>query len=202
MTLLELLVKELPKRGGWPKSAHGVVQDASGNFWFFKNGTPYYNGKHWGAAKLSADFEWIDIDWDISPLLAEDNHHAIITREQYEDAIAEEHAAGWNGEGLPPVGMKVEWRSEKYGWSAGTVAAYDAKYPKTAIIRHSDGYTGCHRDEIRTKAERDRDLSIDNLAYFLDSFDFTRFSAYVVAKEILEAVESGEITGLKLSDKE
>lgn len=111
--LIELLKNKLPGRGGWPKSAHGVVQDSSGQVWFFKNGKPYYTGKIWGADKLSKDFDWVD--WEISLPLAEDNHYAIITREQYEAAIAAPDTE-WDGKGLPPVGCECEYETIKDNW--------------------------------------------------------------------------------------
>lgn len=127
MTLLELLRQELPKRGGWPE---GAVKATSYGF---------IPGVHF----------WDDNDFmvDYSDLTTRALGEEKITREQYE-------ATGWDGTGLPPVGMKVEWLSDEYGWLGGTVAAHDAKYPLIAIIRHNDGYTGCHRHELRTEAER------------------------------------------------
>ncbi|MGL4203451.1 MAG: hypothetical protein ACRCTT_18640, partial [Enterobacter roggenkampii] len=69
----------------------------------------------------------------------------------------------WDGTGLPPVGMKLEWKSEKYGWLGGTVAAHDAKYSGIAIIRHNDGYTGCHSHELRTAEMRIRSAAIEQM---------------------------------------
>ena len=142
MTLLELLRQELPKRGGWPKGVNFIAQEEGGSTWGFIN-----------KPMEDEDDEWMD-RWgrgyhkrlgDLPE--ANDHSTAIVTREQYE-------VTGWDGTGLPPVGMKVEWLSDKYGWLGGTVAAHDAKYPLIAIIRHNDGYTGCHRHELRTEAER------------------------------------------------
>lgn len=124
MTLLELLRQELPKRGGWPEGA--VKATAYG----------FIPGVHF----------WDDNDFmmDCSDLTTRAVGEGLVTREQYD----------YDGTDLPPVGMKVEWLSDKYGWLGGTVAAHDAKYPLIAIIRHNDGYTGCHRHELRTEAER------------------------------------------------
>lgn len=141
MTLLELLRQELPKRGGWPEGAVCFAQDIDGFVAGYKR-KPIsgYNGIWDGDGYLNESGWW-------SKTLTRDREIAIVTHEQYE-------ATGWDGTGLPPVGMKVEWLSDKYGWLGGTVAAHDAKYPLIAIIRHNDGYTGCHRHELRTEAER------------------------------------------------
>ena len=134
MTLLELLRQELPKRGGWPEGVREISTHASGRVFFDGRFAPQ------GLTLPMASDAWNKYKHPRSYTNA-------VTREQYE-------ATGWDGTGLPPVGMKVEWLSDRYGWLGGTVAAHDAKYPLIAIIRHNDGYTGCHRHELRTEAER------------------------------------------------
>lgn len=171
MTLLELLVKELPKRGGWPDEAHDLrfttmkfIADCAGNEYFH-----------------IADIHRLSLT----------ERQKFITREQYEAAIAAQQPV-WDGEGLPPVGVKVEWLSEQYGWLGGTVAAHDAKYPLIAIIRHNDGYTGCHRHEIRTESDRKRGEAIDAL---ISLGVFTR----PVAEKTVDAIAAGKIPGVELT---
>lgn len=142
MTLLELLCQELPKRGGWPEGVNFIAQDEGGSTWSFVNEPIKDNDDEWMDSSTTGYHGRLG---DLPE--ASDHATAIVTREQYE-------ATAWDGTGLPPVGMKVEWLSDKYGWLGGTVAAHDAKYPLIAIIRHNDGYTGCHRHELRTEAER------------------------------------------------
>lgn len=81
MTLLELLRQELPKRGGWPE---GAVKATSYGF---------IPGVHF----------WDDNDFmvDYSDLTTRALGEEKITREQYE-------ATGWDGTGLPPVGVECE----------------------------------------------------------------------------------------------
>ena len=140
MTLLELLRQELPKRGGWPEGVDRINQGWDGRL------------EKYGEDGESYDFGMETIfplttDHRVKSKCVHECGANFVTREQYE-------VTGWDGIGLPPVGMKVEWLSDKYGWLGGTVAAHDAKYPLIAIIRHNDGYTGCHRHELRTEAER------------------------------------------------
>lgn len=85
MTLLELLRQELPKRGGWPE---GVVCISHLNG-FLKKEKLTFIGDHRGSY-----FE----DWDGNR----------VTREQYE-------ATGWDGTGLPPVGVECEWQDKNTG---------------------------------------------------------------------------------------
>lgn len=51
----------------------------------------------------------------------------------------------WTGEGLPPVGLGIEWESD-YGWLGGKVVGHDQTI---TIVRHNCGYTGCHPHQVR-----------------------------------------------------
>lgn len=42
----------------------------------------------------------------------------------------------WGGEGLPPVGLRVEWESDTFGWLGGKVVGHDQS---VTIVRHNDG---------------------------------------------------------------
>lgn len=66
MTLLELLVKELPKRGGWPEGYNTIATDGLKSVWAYTS-----NGR---IAGLHMHFHC--------------NEHGCVTREQYEDVIA------------------------------------------------------------------------------------------------------------------
>lgn len=52
----------------------------------------------------------------------------------------------WDGQGLPPVGISVEWLSSAHGWLGGRVVGHDGS---VAVVSHNDGYTGCHPHEVR-----------------------------------------------------
>lgn len=108
MTLLELLRQELPKRGGWPEGAVGVVQDKDDTeFYFFIGRAPKFDGKSWWFNDDNVDNKWIYHNYK-NPL-ASDHATAIVTREQYE-------ATGWDGIGLPPVGSTCErsWAGDEW----------------------------------------------------------------------------------------
>lgn len=185
MTLLELLVKELPVRGGWPdKNMTHIFTSLEGKVCYegsFPRGSFYHNRKEYDVPDLFLE----------SRLISR-REVEVVTREQYEAAIAAQQPA-WNGEGLPPVGVKVEWLSEQYGWIGGTVAAHDAKYPLIAIIRHNDGYTGCHRHEIRTEADRKRECVVDALLSLGTSLTGP------TASIIYDAISAGKIPGVEIT---
>lgn len=92
-TLLQILTEELPKRGGWPKGADYAVQDNDGSC-----------DIKFGAGEATIEYEkrgvWVNDktpDWGIDTpesyirdlrVLASDAATAIVTREQYEAALA------------------------------------------------------------------------------------------------------------------
>lgn len=101
MTLLELLRQELPKRGGWPEGANCVTQDSDLRV---ESATC-----HPSVAKCDEDGFWFLDSSRIGGFkvdtLASDYTTAIVTREQYE-------AMGWDGVGLPQIGVECEWQDK------------------------------------------------------------------------------------------
>lgn len=134
MTLLELLRQELPKRGGWPE---GAVKATS---YGFIPGVHFWDDNYFAV-------DYIDLT---TRMLGEEK----ITREQYE-------ATGWDGTGLPPVGVECEYSWAGEPWASGVIR-YISKH--TIIIEtqaDSTGDTECayHPTDIklrplRTEAER------------------------------------------------
>lgn len=103
MRLIDILVQELPKLGGWPIGADSIFQNAKGHLIGVQ-----------GCIVSPVDMEL--------GVVAEDTHRAV-TREQYEAALVASKTE-WDGEGLPPVGCRVE---ASYGgeWVEATVAYTD-----------------------------------------------------------------------------
>lgn len=52
----------------------------------------------------------------------------------------------WDGHGLPPVGIAIEWLSSVHGWLGGRVVGHEGS---VTVVSHNDGYTGCHPHEVR-----------------------------------------------------
>lgn len=129
-TLLAILVEELPKRGGWPEGADYVVQDNDGSF-----------DIKFGAGEATVEYEergvWVndeDPNWGIDTpesyirdlkILASDAATSIITREQYEAALAAQapvaNADGW-----------IDWAGGEFPVAEGTLVD----------IKHRDGDEG------------------------------------------------------------
>lgn len=47
MKLIDILVEELPKRGGWPKSAENATQDEDGEVCFSRCRLPVFGFASW-----------------------------------------------------------------------------------------------------------------------------------------------------------
>ncbi|EGT4353042.1 hypothetical protein DOX58_21115 [Cronobacter sakazakii] len=105
MKLIDLLVRELPKRGGWPEGAvecERYLHEAQIDF--------YDKDGNWGAdcGKVYGH------DFAAACVKPREKGNGVrierVTREQYEAALAAAKQPVWDGEGLPPVGAEVEAR--------------------------------------------------------------------------------------------
>lgn len=98
MKLIDILVEELPKRGGWP-DGKGVASNGPENTVIFHElGKPPF----WFAGLTFTGKD-------------------TATKEEYEAALAA-IKQGWNGDGIPPVGYKCEYTLNNGGtWHECTV---------------------------------------------------------------------------------
>lgn len=136
--LVEILARELKE---WPEGAESAVQDSDGEVKFSRSANlPRMNSiktvwmRHEDAGGESL---WI------GARAADDYTTAIVTRaewqaavdalkpdaqrfaEDYVEANKDRHAKEWDGSGLPPVGLPVEWCSDNsVGWQEIVVLAY------------------------------------------------------------------------------
>lgn len=209
MKLIDLLVQELPKRGGWPNFAEVAVQDSDSQICFSSHNGVYTNkektdwyGGDWGSG------DWCNPFIDI---LADDRHECIVTRKQYESALAASQKPAWNGEGLPPVGCECEYLDNNGKWYPVTI-----KYASdqlvvisgvTKILGVEQG-TEIAKDIIidkpqfrplRTEAERKHEAVLESICAVLEMVaqDYKREDE---AKLIYEAIAAGKIPGVKLDD--
>lgn len=208
MKLIDLLVQELPKRGGWPDGAEIAVQDADSQICFSSHGDVYANkcqtdwyGGDWGDGYWSNPF--IDT-------IADDRHECIVTRKQYESALSASKKPTWSGEGLPPVGCECEikykchdddayWERVVILWQRGddTLVEYIGDHFKnTTQLIHK---TSMHVDfrPLRTEAERKRDIAVKVIKGLL-MFDYGDDPRVNDATFIYDAIAAGKIPGVKL----
>lgn len=103
MKLIDLLVQELPKRGGWPKDAeycHLTQYDRHCLTIVFSHRQV---GTGNNSTTSSEEMVFSGIGY-----LGNTLYDCTVTSGQYESALAASQKPAWNGEGLPPVGCECE----------------------------------------------------------------------------------------------
>ncbi len=201
MKLIDLLVKELPKRGGWPDGAEIAVQDADSQICFSSHGDVYAN-------KCQTDWyggDWGDGDWSnpFIATIADDRHECIVSRKQYESALSASQKAAWNGEGVPPVGCECEFISNGVSWGKVKVIGFD---DEKIVIRPSGeiyyAITPSNKDvfiPLRTEADKKRDAALDAIYGAIASAK-REHNRSDEADEVYKAIAAGKIPGVKLED--
>lgn len=179
MTLLDILVRELPKRGGWPDGVRTLEQYGSG---FVYDSRTSYTSEF---PLEIADF------WSTS----------LVTREQYEEALAASKPV-WNGKGLPPVGLNCEvlfkndTGPEWFSFVAtfiGTnhvvalVGLEELSYKKESLLSPDVQFR-----PIRSQEERKRDEILASLETYLVSA-YADDSAKTTEEHLYDAIADGKI---------
>ena len=183
MKLLELLVqKTLTGEFKWPKRASQIFQD-------------YDSELHPDAEMSGVYLDPVAENHRICGVPFDElSESYIVTREQYEAALAAAQQPVWNREGLPPVGMHCEIVDPDgalmYGQGeSGEVVAH---VEDTAVIRMSYGL-GCFESRClrpaRSEADKKRDEVIEALKYYVRAVD---------ASDLYDAIVAGEVKGVKL----
>lgn len=184
MTLLELLIKELPQRGGWPEGAFECFIHKNEQY----RGTFYSVGGGGVYGASSIDTNSVEYVQNCSYIPGYN-----VIREEYEVAIAAQQPL-WNGEGLPPIGCDVEYETIKGNWRKCRVMYLGEK---CNIVRTDEwGEVSCGLSvkfrPLRTEAGRKRDAAIESL---LSLHVFTR----PVAEKTIEAIAAGKIPGVEIT---
>lgn len=175
MKLIDLLVQELPKRGGWPEGAIYICTE--------KDGTPRIVGPCWHDNKSLSSFKIND-------------DKSIIYSDQYESALSASQKPAWNGEGLPPVGCECEVK-RAFDWVKCKILFIS----DTHVVLMADeeccwNTCACQFRPLRTESERKRDDAKHTIA------ELCRASASNghAADLIYDAIAAGRIPGVKLDD--
>ena len=182
MKLIDLLVQELPKRGGWPAGVDAVEQDSEGQL--FEMESDYCSD-----FKLKKCDDWIA---------------DVVTRQQYESALATSQKQTWNGEGVPPVGCECECHVDEgvihcivvgYDFDGKAIVMRNVPARKYFSIQANSGRI----KPLRTEAERKHEAVLESICAVLEMVaqDYKREDE---AKLIYEAIAAGKIPGVKLDD--
>lgn len=183
MNLIDVLVQELPKHGGWPEGVNRLQQDG--------NGTCFKIGG--GCYRAYFQFELTN-DWK----------KAVVTREQYEAALSASKKPEWNGEGLPPVGCECErkWKGQPdTHWSKIKVLWVNHEKMLIEYIgEHSKHHVQLINLQstdflpIRSEADRNRDESVNAIADICRSSASNGHSAELIYADIA----AGKIPGIRI----
>ena len=190
MKLIDLLVQELPKRGGWPDGVTHIGQDYDRELMFYGR----------GRAMTGIFLDELAIDHR-----KYGGDGAKITKEQYEFALAASQKPAWNGEDLPPCGVGCEYRfpsvNYRSDFSRGKVIAYGNQ---KAFIEHwssknefAQPLDNIEFRPLRTEAERKRDAAVEAMQRAADDGNNWIYSEYEI---IYDAIAAGKIPGVKLDD--
>lgn len=200
MKLIDLLVRELPKRGGWPNSVNSISQDDDGSLCLWnKLGAYNYQG-YWKHPEGNG----LDMYWcgENSMQESRDRGDSLITREQYEAALAASQQAAWFGEGLPPVGIKCLTIGEAgdNAWYECDILAHTMLLRKKVAVFQYGDHVSCSSEEwfkpISTEAGRKREDTKNAIAELCRASASNGHSADL----IYDAIASGKIPGIKLGD--
>lgn len=155
MKLIDILVQELPKRGGWPEGAKTVAQDSCGEVYGFNCGAPKINNGLWWTSASGTDL--ISSSKAQLDLLADDWKLTFITREQYEAALAAKNDGWieWGGGKHPPVStntvvdVKLEKGYVQSGYPAGEYS-WEHNWQGSNIITYR-----LHKPDLNSRAKDD-----------------------------------------------
>lgn len=202
MKLIDLLVQELPKRGGWPDGALSITQDNNGSLCVWDTNDPHYDRFSWKHhTGNSLVYYWHGIN---AVPLSCDHKESIVTYWQYKAALAESQKPAWNGEGLPPAGCECEFISNDTSWGVVRVIGMD---DDKVVIKPSGeiyyGITPSNRQvfrPLRTESERKRDETISEIGKASQLISNNKEQIKHIAKHIYDAIAAGKIPGVKLED--
>lgn len=195
MKLIDLLVQELPKRGGWPEGVDSIHQDHDGEIYA------------WTGSSAELLFRTGIIADNCRPYGLDASIENMVTRNQYKSVFALSQNPAWNGEGLPPVGCECEYRfpnvNYRSDFSRGKVIAYGNQ---KAFIEHwsskNEFVQPIDNIEFRpllTEAEKKHEAVLESICAVLEMVaqDYKREDE---AKLIYEAIAAGKIPGVKLEE--
>ena len=205
MKLIDLLVQELPKRGGWPEGALSITQDNDGSLCVWDTNDPHYDGFSWKHHTGNSLVHY----WHVinAVPLSCDHRESIVTYWQYKAALAESQKPAWNGEGMPPVGCECEyslnagktWWKCKIDYIVGTqgVVMLCDTFEGVQYVKFSS-YGGTLKFRpIRTEADKKRERICDAIYGVLTKAE-RQHNRSDEAEAVYDAIAAGKIPGVKL----
>ena len=198
MKLIDLLVQELPKRGGWPDGAVECCRHYGANSIDFYDETGNWDDDCY--LKYGKDFA----KGCIYEKTSGSHRLQSISRSEYESALAASQKPAWSDEGLPTVGCECEFISNDTSWGVVRVIGMD---DGKVVIKPSGeiyyGITPSNRQvfrPLRTESERKRDETISEIGKASQLISNNKEQIKHIAKHIYDAIAAGKIPGVRLDD--
>lgn len=201
-TLLELLVEELPGRGGWPNGFEYCCQNYT--CILFTKDIPTLSHAHavWYSPGVTCTIR------DKLLRIATDHYSAIVTRAQYEAALAAKNnpsVVEWNGKGLPPEGTVCEikqindWFTVKINHisSSRRFVICTTNDGEELVFQAAAVWFRPLRTPEQIEAERRKSIANELYKTYRDSLGCTAEAFFA----IYDAIRAGEIDGVKLDDQ-
>lgn len=209
MTLLELLVKELHKYGGWPDGAVECCRHKSTNSIDFYDDTGNWDDDCYltYGKDFAKDAAYEETENRLGSLQS-------ITRTQYEASLAASQKVEWV-DGLPPVGTECEWQDKNTKQWQPVNVVYASEW--VTVVREINKEKGDDLVEVaienygdesrrkfrplRTEAERKREAAAKEMARHANDDENRGFDAGLInCLSIYDAIAAGKIPGVKLED--
>lgn len=199
MKLIDILVRELPKHGGWPEGAVECCRHKLGNSIDFYDETGNWDDDCY--LKYGKDFAK---DCIYEPK-AETDSLQLISRSEYEAALAASKPE-WDGEGLPPVGCVCEVRVCD-GFEKCEIVFSHPKSGVAFVYLDEENHGGkrpvdcvspipapSYFRPIRSEADKKRDVAISAI----DAACLLVRDDSKTAAAIYDAIAAGDIPGVKI----
>lgn len=201
MKLIDLLVQELPKSGGWPLWAFEACNQNLGRVMFYNS-----------EGGIDDDSPEIKIEKAINQSVTEE-----VTREQYEAALAASKQPAWICGAMPPEGCECEVKSGKDSWTLCKVVHSSSAGVAFIYLEEPNGCAGyigvldlisakaaeSQFRPIRTEAERKREeagLAIYHAINWNAEGELASPSRMEDYRKAYDAIAAGKIPGVKLAD--
>ena len=197
MKLKELLVQELPKRGGYPSGATQCVQDRDGKIKFFDSrdlscDEGYWSGTPRGKFYCMPDHHIYGLR------ICEDHYSSVFTIDQYEAALAVSQKAEWDGNYPIKSGTDVEVHFDGDDCRVWTVFRVEYMRGDVVVLHdyRSDDVDAFSNQRlnfrpIRSEADKKREEAIDAMLSVFGSNAATGTATEL--KAIYGAIKSGQI---------
>lgn len=173
MKLIDVLVQELPRRGGWPEGVEEIWQDYD---------------------RLMRPLGWFHDELCDDHRRQHHDAHVKISRKQYEAVLAASKTK-WDGEGYPPVGCKFEYKASSGKWFTATMKYCGERF---AIVNIEGSESWLTLDApmrpIRSEEDKKRYAAIEALFEVLDAGVSTSQDSI----DIYDAIAAGKIPHIRI----